>query len=681
MRLRHQLLLVSLLILCLPWAGCQFVRETESAMLLGQERALIASARAASLGLGADGLLDLAVEEFEANGLEPIYFHSLGAEPVVDGFDEDWRQFSFPPAEMRANQTERLNSDTQPQLYAGRYGDQFYLLIQAPSNAPSYLDPSLDSLRGGDHLRIVRQNQPDLYLSTSAPGSISARYLDGEEIRFEYGLSGVWNHTGDEYLIELHMRPRLLHGNLGIEFLSFDLDGLASSKIGLAENLVLPVVLEDQELSSALAVFATDGLRLSVIDAQGWLRGRSGKLASGSANRYTRIGFLTSLYGLILRDKNAEALPSWQVNGRIDAEDTQAALKGSASSALFQYGDLKVGRSSIPIVQDGIVVGAVIAEQATDSLTTTTNTAFNRLMLWSFFAMLTVGLGLLLFASLLSFRIRKLSKAAESAVDEGGNLVGNFPVSNFDDEVGDLSRSFDQLLTQVRDYNDYLKSLSGKLSHELKTPLAVVRSSLDNLEQQSLTEEAQLYTERASQGAARLSAIFAALSGASRLEQSIGTAEFESVVFADFLKELFAAYVDAYREQRFELVITPDTEELRVKICLELIAQMLDKLVDNATDFSTEIGAVVITLVRDENELILSVSNDGPLLPDEMSAQLFDSLVSVRGEKTQDMHLGLGLYIARLIAQSHGGSIRLRNRPDSSGVTVVVRLPLNSDMT
>ena len=643
-------------------------------MLLGQERALLASARAVSLGLAADGLLNFSAES-SLDEQEPIYFHSLSAVPVIDGFDEDWRQFLLTPATMQIPAANQNTLEPTPMFYAGQYGGQFYLLLRVPSIAPTYLDPSQDPLRGGDHLLIHRRNQPDLYLSTSAPGNVSARYFDGEEIRFEYGLSGVWNHAGDEYLVELQMRPRLLEDTLGIEFFSVKEVGTVPSRIGLSDLEALPFLLENPDLSSALAVFATEGLRLSVIDAQGWLRGRSGRLASSSAYASARIGLLARLYGVILRDKSAEPLPSWQRNGRIDAQDTDIALSGSASSTLFQYDDLKVGRSSVPILQEGVVVGAVIAEQTTDSLTTTTNTAFNRLMFWSFFAMLTVGLGLLLFASLLSFRIRKLSKAAESAVDEGGNFVGYFPVSGFDDEIGDLSRSFDQLLNQVRDYNDYLKSLSGKLSHELKTPLAVVRSSLDNLEQQALTNDAKLYTERASQGAARLSAIFAALSGASRLEQSLEGAEFELVVFADFLRVLSDTYADAYTEHEFELAIAPGTEQLRVRICLELVAQMLDKLVDNATDFSVDEGVIQIALEKGTDEVALTVSNDGPLLPDEMSGQLFDSLVSVRGDKSEDIHLGLGLYVVRLIAQSHHANIALKNKPDGSGVIAVVRLP------
>jgi two-component system, OmpR family, sensor histidine kinase ChvG len=73
----------------------------------------------------------------------------------------------------------------------------------------------------------------------------------------------------------------------------------------------------------------------------------------------------------------------------------------------------------------------------------------------------------------------------------------------------------------------------------------------------------------------------------------------------------------------------------------------------------------------------ITVSNEGPALPMEMQEQLFDSMVSVRPQQGGDeAHLGLGLYIVRLIAEFHNGSARLENRPDGKGVTAVISLSL-----
>ena len=70
------------------------------------------------------------------------------------------------------------------------------------------------------------------------------------------------------------------------------------------------------------------------------------------------------------------------------------------------------------------------------------------------------------------------------------------------------------------------------------------------------------------------------------------------------------------------------------------------------------------------------MENEGPRLPEGMRERLFDSMVSIRPESGGEVpHLGLGLYIVRLIAEFHGGSVRADDRADGRGVVVTVLLP------
>jgi signal transduction histidine kinase len=88
-------------------------------------------------------------------------------------------------------------------------------------------------------------------------------------------------------------------------------------------------------------------------------------------------------------------------------------------------------------------------------------------------------------------------------------------------------------------------------------------------------------------------------------------------------------------------------------------------------DFSADDDTITIGLQRNAGSLTLSVANPGPPLPERMRAQLFDSMVSVR--PGDDQHLGLGLYVAKLIAEGHGGAITATNTDD--GVVFTVLLP------
>ena len=106
----------------------------------------------------------------------------------------------------------------------------------------------------------------------------------------------------------------------------------------------------------------------------------------------------------------------------------------------------------------------------------------------------------------------------------------------------------------------------------------------------------------------------------------------------------------------------------------EHIAQLLDKVFANAVEFSND-KIVTISLQETSNTFVIHISNNGKHLPDLMKDRLFDSMVSMRDTKRQTQpHLGLGLYIARLITEFHHGSITANDHHNPSGVTLSITL-------
>ena len=97
--------------------------------------------------------------------------------------------------------------------------------------------------------------------------------------------------------------------------------------------------------------------------------------------------------------------------------------------------------------------------------------------------------------------------------------------SSAGDEVGDLSRSFSRLLGRLAQHHGYLETMASRLSHELRTPIAVVRSSLENLQLDPLPEQSQAYIERANAGLTRLTRILSRMSEATRMEQALASTE------------------------------------------------------------------------------------------------------------------------------------------------------------
>jgi signal transduction histidine kinase len=161
---------------------------------------------------------------------------------------------------------------------------------------------------------------------------------------------------------------------------------------------------------------------------------------------------------------------------------------------------------------------------------------------------------------------------------------------------------------------------------------------------------------------------------ASRLEQGLSSATRERFDAVAVVRGCVEGYRLAYATRAFEL-IAPD-RSIVLDGAPDLLAQMLDKLVENAADFATQGTPVRVSLAAQEGRAVLRVENNGPPLPDAIRDSLFDSMVSLRGERSGGApHLGLGLYIARLIAEFHGGTLRAVNLP-GGGAAFEATLPL-----
>jgi signal transduction histidine kinase len=154
---------------------------------------------------------------------------------------------------------------------------------------------------------------------------------------------------------------------------------------------------------------------------------------------------------------------------------------------------------------------------------------------------------------------------------------------------------------------------------------------------------------------------------ASRLEQSLSAAGRERFDAAAVVRGCAEGYRLAYAPRAFEVAV-PE-EPAFVAGAADLLAQMLDKLVENAVDFAVAGTAIRIVLASGDSSVLLRVENEGAPLPDAIRDSLFDSMVSLRSERADGVpHLGLGLYIARLIAEFHGGRLRAENLPAGRGV-------------
>ena len=295
-------------------------------------------------------------------------------------------------------------------------------------------------------------------------------------------------------------------------------------------------------------------------------------------------------------------------------------------------------------------------------------------ILWILMIAVVLLAGYFLIFVILAWRIRRLNKKLQTVLDDQGKIHTALPSNQAQDEIGDLSRGMSSLLAQINDYTDYLKQLGSRLSHEMKTPISIVHTSLENLQMEQPDND---FVKRALNANHRLKFILNQLSALSQLKQVIAETEPEVFDLNELLRELSKGYQLQAKNIHFNGLDLP----VIINGSKELVAQMVDKLVQNALDFTTEDDLINLQLNIENEQYLLRVINTGSQIPVHNSHQLFDSLTSFRQQKDPEPHLGLGLYIAKLICDYHQASITAHNlgkdtAEDPLAVEFVVRGPL-----
>ncbi len=673
MTLKKQLLLVSLLTLMLPWAGMEFIRETESALRSVQQQMLAETARAHAITMAQYS------EEFPTTNStwstsDQLYMHALARQPTIDGYFDDWLLDRTSLRSLRG-------TDGTIKFAIASFGGAVFLYVEVSDRDIIYATAQTMIVDDGplyaDRVTLVSSSPPyrdeTFIFAAEAPGPMLSYRQDQYGFAPEPTIAAHWQDIpGRGYNLEARIPANLLGTNLGVIVADTDAASQRSTRSQSYYGILPPgVVRLSPELVAIAQSLVRSGTRLLVTDAAGWRIAAAGELSE--ARSATSIGSAWSrrAYEILVESGKAPAFAEPDPHGRERQPYISAALDGREMAGWFRSDES--GRAIVavaaPIKRNDEVLGALVLQQGTEAILSLANDSLARLIKVSLIATLLVAGTLLGYATWLSRRIRHLSVAAEEAL-ENEDLHSALPSALAYDEIGDLSRSLSSVLQQLGNYNEYLRTLASKLSHELRTPLAIVTSSLENLEHEALSESSAEYTARAREGADRLRRILSAMSEASRVEELMSSIETDRFDLRNVLNSTIAAYRDVYSARNFQFDC--ELSSAMTTGSPELLVQMLDKLVDNAVDFSDEADTIKLGLTDTDGWLVLSIMNPGPPLPERMRTQLFDSMVSMRSGHNS-RHLGLGLYIARLIAEGHGGRIEAENVAD--GVVFVVRLP------
>jgi two-component system sensor histidine kinase ChvG len=246
------------------------------------------------------------------------------------------------------------------------------------------------------------------------------------------------------------------------------------------------------------------------------------------------------------------------------------------------------------------------------------------------------------------------------------------------DEIGLLARSVSDMSQSLRQRIDNIEAFAADVTHELKNPIASLRSALDGLESVKDEKLRQRLMEVAREDVLRLDRLISDISEAARTDAELARARFEPVDLGPLIEQLVKSWesrrdkgdarIAFARPRKASTIVMGDPGRL---------ARAFDNILDNAVSFSPAGGLVEIAASHVGNQVLIRIDDEGPGVPPEAREAIFHRFHSIRpDDESFGRHSGLGLAIAKAIVEGHGGEISVYDRDDApSGARFIISLP------
>jgi signal transduction histidine kinase len=259
------------------------------------------------------------------------------------------------------------------------------------------------------------------------------------------------------------------------------------------------------------------------------------------------------------------------------------------------------------------------------------------------------------------------------------NLAERLPVPSVDDEVRQLSSTLNDLLERIQKAFDSQERFIADVSHEMKTPLAILRGELDLVKEKSDSPEVKSYLDSAEQEIAQISELVQNLLLLARVDAGVSCLSQSAVRIDEMVLDTTASVEPLAKSagKRISINFVENSDksgQFLVKGDSGLLQCLTKNLIENAIKYSNCEDIIDLEVVDEESSVILFVKDKGRGIPDTEKLRIFERFYrgeSVRGETRGS---GLGLHLAERIADIHGGHISVDSE-FGRGTTFRVELP------
>ncbi len=247
------------------------------------------------------------------------------------------------------------------------------------------------------------------------------------------------------------------------------------------------------------------------------------------------------------------------------------------------------------------------------------------------------------------------------------------------DEIGLLARALSDMSMALRQRIDATEAFAADVTHELKNPLASLRSAVESMGRVNDPGLRQQLLDVIGDDVRRLDRLITDIADASRLDAELSRARFETIDLGPMIEGLVAQREARGENKGVRLAFArPHAGTAVVLGDGSRLTRVVENLADNAISFSPPGGLVQIAATRDGDRVLVRVDDEGPGVPPAAREAIFNRFHSIRPEgEAFGRHSGLGLAIAKAIVEAHHGTIDVEDRDDdSSGARFLVRLPI-----
>lgn len=441
----------------------------------------------------------------------------------------------------------------------------------------------------------------------------------------------------------------------------------------------------DRQQALLIQIGKEQRLRLRLYDRKGELEFDSFALAPPSfviadpANESDAEAFASALDKGFDKLVGAPPLPDYR-DPAVDTVDAWPELRRARGENLTQI-VLRDAPDGTHIITAAAPVGldgeTLLTTRNPVDITVSVRTARQRVFLVVIGALVMSTMLALFLARTIVQPLRELVRAAIRVRQGRERLVEVPRFANRRDEIGLLARAVSDMSSALRQRIDAVESFAADVAHEIKNPLASLRSAVESLGKVTDPQLSSQLVDIAAHDVRRIDRLVSDISEASRIDAELSRATFEPVDVGLLAKAIVRSRADRNENGGALLDVTADAGPHIVMGVPARLERVVVNLLDNAVSFSPPQGEVELKAVAQDGRVILTVCDEGPGIPEQSREKVFQRFHSLRPDNEDfGRHSGLGLAIGRSIAEAHDGTLTAHGRPDGrSGACLRLELP------